>query len=187
MATNDIFEVRRTFKKLAGPKFDQLLSEQTVDLDPEATAVIELKKLGFDDEQARMVARETLIRQFGPDYKVALQKITADLAKMVIPTLNRDDKIEEILTSVGGQLVGLSLSEDDHNSAMWAHYGEQGRGLVLEFDTSNSFFSVSPKTGKSRRLQKVEYFDEPIEELMDDPQKALISKTPIGLMKKNGV
>src|SRR5260370_15223570 len=177
MATNDIFEVRRTFKKLVGPKFDQLLSEQSADLDPEATAIVELKKLGISDDQARVLAKETLIQKFGPDFKAILQKMVADVAKVVVPTLNRDDNIEQVLMNVGGQLVGLSLSEDGHNSMMLAHYGEQGRGFVLEFDTSDSFFSKSQITGKTRRLQKVEYFDEPIEELMDAPEKALISKT----------
>jgi hypothetical protein len=177
MSTNDIFEVRRTFKKLVGPKFDQLLGEQSVDLDPEATAIVELKKLGIGDDQARVLAKETLIQKFGPDFKTILQKMVADVAKVVVPTLNRDDNIEQILMNVGGQLVGLSLSEDELNSMMWAHYAEQGRGFVLEFDTGDSFFSKSPTTGKTRRLQKVEYFDEPIEELMDAPEKALISKT----------
>jgi Protein of unknown function (DUF2971) len=184
MATNDIFEVRRTFRKLVGPKFDQVLSEQSVDLDPEETAVIEIRKLGISDKQARLLARKTLIQRFGPDYKTVLQKMVADLAKAVVPALNRDENIEQVLMNVGGQLVGLSLSEDAHNSMMWAHYGEEGRGFVLEFDTSDGFFSQSPTTGKTRRLQKVEYFDDSIEELMDAPEKALISKTTNWMYEK---
>jgi hypothetical protein len=178
MATNDIFEVRRTFKKIAGPKFDQLLQEQTVDLDPEATAVQEVKKLlGCSDEQARLLANQILAQQYGPNFKMVLQKMVGDLAKkVVVPTLNRDDSIEQILQNVGGQLVALSLSEDAHNAAMWAHYAEQGQGFVLEFDAADSFFSRSPTTGETRRLQKVEYFDGQLEELMDDPLRALISK-----------
>ena len=80
MSTNDIFEVRRTFKKLVGPKFDHLLGEQSVDLDPEATAIVELKKLGIGDDQARVLAKKTLIQKFGPDFKTILQKMVADVA-----------------------------------------------------------------------------------------------------------
>jgi len=178
MATNDIFEVRQTFKKLVGPRFDQLLSEQAVNVDPESVAIEELRKLGFSDEQARALATETLTREYGPNFKTVFQNMIENVAKAVLPAaLNRDNSIEQILTNVGGRLVALSLSEEQHDSVMWAHYAEQGHGLVLEFDTTHSFFSQSPKTGKTRRLQKVEYFDGQIEELMEAPLKALISKT----------
>jgi hypothetical protein len=120
LATNDIFEIRRTFKKIAGPKFYKLLSEQSVSLDPNQTATEEIMKISrLDEKSARELAINLLTQKFGPAYKDSLQKIVRGIATdVVVPTMNRDDTIEQILTNLGGGLVALSLSEDPKNSAM---------------------------------------------------------------------
>ena len=49
-----------------------------------------------------------------------------------------------------GSIGILSLSETAISAPMWAHYGSNGNGVVLEFDTDSNFFKQYP-------LNKVNY------------------------------
>lgn len=178
LSTNDIFEVRRTFKKFAGPRFEVLLQAQAYEVNAEQIATEELTRLGFSVDQARGLARSTLIAKFGSDFENVLRGVAVGLARnFVVPNLNADQTIEKLLRDVAGKLVALSLTEDKYNSTMWTHYGEQGQGFLLEFDTAHEFFRLSPKSGNSIALRKIEYFDDQFEELLDDVGKAFVSKT----------
>ena len=57
-----------------------------------------------------------------------------------------------------GDLKGIgviSLSETCDNLLMWSHYADEHRGMVLELDTSDSFFAK--KTEHHRHLRRVKY------------------------------
>ena len=57
------------------------------------------------------------------------------------------------------QLVGvLCLTENENNHLMWAHYANSHKGLLIEFDTNDSFFDQrKSETDSLRRLVKVDY------------------------------
>jgi hypothetical protein len=58
---------------------------------------------------------------------------------------------------------------------MWAYYAAEGRGFVIAFRTSDSFFRA--RNGRNGyRLHKVTYFDGLLDEIFDDPYAALMSK-----------
>ncbi len=59
---------------------------------------------------------------------------------------------------------------------MWAHYADNNAGFVVAFDTSHDWFRHR-KSGEKTRLQKVAYFDGKLDEPLDNPQAAFISKT----------
>jgi hypothetical protein len=43
-----------------------------------------------------------------------------------------------------GTIASFCLSETPDSAPMWAHYGSNGQGIVLEFSLSSEFFEVSP-------------------------------------------
>jgi Protein of unknown function (DUF2971) len=51
----------------------------------------------------------------------------------------------------------LSLTERPDSCVMWAHYAENHRGFVVQFDDSHPFFSPTEVDGQSLGLQRVEY------------------------------
>lgn len=53
----------------------------------------------------------------------------------------------------------LSLSEVHDSLLMWAHYGDQHRGFVIEFDTDNAFFRSCYAQEFPSFLMKVDYSD----------------------------
>jgi hypothetical protein len=57
------------------------------------------------------------------------------------------------------QLGVLSLAEAPDNLIMWAHYADQHRGFVLQFDESHDFFSTvhHPKLEMEIGLRRVDY------------------------------
>lgn len=57
------------------------------------------------------------------------------------------------------ELVGvLSLSETANSAPMWAHYAENGRGFVAEFDTGHDWFSsISSFANTYSRPKAVQY------------------------------
>lgn len=57
------------------------------------------------------------------------------------------------------ELVGiLCLTENENSHLMWAHYANSHKGLLIEFDTSDSFFDQRKSEADSlRHLVKVDY------------------------------
>jgi hypothetical protein len=93
------------------------------------------------------------------------------------------DKIRSVLHGhLGSQLGVLSLSEDPVNDLMWAHYGKDHSGFVIEFDEASDFFH-SPRSDKDEfyRLRQVNYIDKRLsfasfEELIHDANELFVSK-----------
>jgi hypothetical protein len=176
LGTNDIFEVRRTFKKLVGPKFSEIFEEQTQEINPEEEAIkLVVNEFGIEKQSAANLVRSFLSSRYGKDYNQNLRKfIGAQIRELVLPVMNLDTSIEQVLSNVGKNLLAFSLTEDPYSAPMWTHYAQEGRGFLVEFTTSHEFFIGPNKTSK---FHKVHYFDGLLPELMDDVQKALISKT----------
>jgi len=55
----------------------------------------------------------------------------------------------------------LSLTEDDHNLLMWAHYANSHQGFVVEFDRNHEYFDQrKSKNDEIRHLRPVLYKEE---------------------------
>lgn len=51
--------------------------------------------------------------------------------------------VDSIRASVGV----LSLTQNPSDNLMWSHYGDEGRGIVFEFDSADPFFTFGLDTG----------------------------------------
>lgn len=177
--TNDSFEVRSTFRKLAGPRFLQMLAEQMETmlleehLDAKIAEYLQEAGLGWLSPQA---ARQIVERQYGKQFTDLLRAQLQQLVDLAVPHLNDPKNAEKLLVKLGQELLCFSLSERYDSPPMWAHYGGNHSGFVVAFNTGDDWFQHR-KDGKTTRLQKVTYFDGKVEEPFESPQAAFISKT----------
>jgi len=175
--TNDSFEVRKTFKRFAGPKlisimkgavtsaftpeyFDQQLNEQ-------------LSQRGINIPLAQVKAM--IRQQFGMSVEDYMRSQMGGFVDMFVKGLDAVKSPEDFLMEIGAILMCFSLSERYDIATMWAHYGGNHTGLVIEFDTENAWFK-NDGTDTSK-LQKIRYLDEQNDELFDDLQAAFASKS----------
>jgi hypothetical protein len=177
LGTNDLFEVRQTFRQFAGPKFRAMIMRGATKIDFDAQIVDMIQtELGLDAETAARIAPEVILRTFGPNHREAITNLVAEVVDAhTLPFFNTPKKIENWLEGMGSRLLALSLSDDPYNPVMWAHYGANWRGIVIAFDTSNRFFTQG-RDGTPKCLNKVAYFDEQYDELFDSPRTAMSSK-----------
>lgn len=86
------------------------------------------------------------------------------MAKQIMPTVN-----ESMHKAFEDHVGVLSLTEDDHNLLMWAHYANCHQGYVIEFDSSHAFFNQKLSDNDViRSLKKVTYsYSRPKLELVD--------------------
>ena len=126
MNTNDSFEVRTTFRKLAGPKFVSMLEAQ---MDETSTGQ-QVGKL-IEDELSKMsipgltpaAVRALFLAQSGQDLSKVLRAGMREITNnFLVPFLNEPENFERLLDKFGEDLLCFSLSERFDNSVMWAHY-----------------------------------------------------------------
>ena len=187
--TNDLFEIRATFKKIAGPKFIEMikiwmqagLKESSLNKRVKDTINNKTVKDTIDDvmertgidltnynEHIKNTSRESL--------KNFLKNDAPELVEtMLIPLLNSDKTIEMFLKSLP-KLLCFSLSEQANIAPMWAYYANNQKGFVIAFDTESSWFKEK-EDGTQNLLRKVSYFDGWLEEALDDFEKVISSKT----------
>ena len=179
MSTNDPFEVRATFRKLIGPKFASLLESQLTDtfIDESIDQLIHEE---LDDNHPKgydhAAIRVAMATQYGQDLIQTLRCGILDLAGSLFPHLNATFGPEAIFEKLGRDFLCFSLSERFDSSPMWAHYAQNNTGFVLSLDASHSCFK-NGSGNRRTRLQKVEYIDGLLEEPLQNPQAAFISKT----------
>ncbi|WP_112664498.1 DUF2971 domain-containing protein [Microvirga flavescens] len=177
LATNDDFEVRRTFRELAGPRMRAAFAHEVMGLDVDGKLSEALIEAGFGDERLKPLALALLRQRFGDTPPTeALRAITLRLIDQFLLTVNREAAIGQLLERIAGRHVALSLTEEPSSSTMWAYYAAEGRGFVVAFDTTNSFFCRTNE-GKRRKLQQIQYFDGELGEALDDIRAAFISKS----------
>jgi hypothetical protein len=175
--TNDPFEVRKTFRRFAGPKFSKVMTDlalaamtrEHIDAKIRET----LNEAGVDIPIS--AARAMLEQQYGMSIEAVMQAHMAELVEMFANQLDAIKSPEDFLTEIGAILMCFSLSERYDIATMWAHYGGGHTGIVVAFDTEHSWFK-SLKDPTESQLQKIKYVDEQNEELFDDIQAAFSSK-----------
>lgn len=178
--TNDTFEVRSTFEKLAGPKMLAILAEQ-------------MDKILSEDSVRKLVAdslKKNGLGWLSPDMAIKIAERHYDgnlkgllrlqvrhvVDRMLVPHLNDPENAKKILEELWRDSLCFSLSERMDSPPMWAHYADNNAGFVVAFDTEHAWFRQR-KSGKETRLQKVAYFDGKLKEPLENPQAAFISKT----------
>lgn len=178
--TNDTFEVRSTFEKLAGPKMLAMLSEQmdstlSEDSVRKLTADMLIENgLGWLPPDLAIKLAE---QHYGENFMGLLRmQMQQAVDRMLVPHFNDPENAKKLLEKFGRDLLCFSLSERMDNPPMWAHYADNNAGFVVAFDTEHAWFRQR-KSGKKTRLQKVAYFDGKLEEPLENPQAAFISKT----------
>lgn len=178
--TNDTFEVRSTFDKLAGPKMLAMLSEQMDNVLSEKSVrkltadMLKENGLGFlPPELALRIAEQ----HYGGNFMVLMRaQMQQAVDKILVPYFNDPENAKKLLEKLGRDLLCFSLSERMDSPPMWAHYADNNAGFVVAFDTEHTWFQQR-KNGKMLRLRKVAYFDGKPEEPLENPQAAFISKT----------
>ena len=152
--TNDLFEVRAPFKNFVGPKLIKMYKDamqkalRKNNFDP----ILKNKKIKEDVKNIAIKYRETEL----------------------FPSLNSDEQTHKLFDAIGKKLC-FSLSKRANISPMWAHYANHHEGFVIAFDTKSAWFKEW-KDGESKSLIKVPYFDDKMEEPLDDILKAIFSK-----------
>jgi hypothetical protein len=177
LGTNDDFEVRRAFKQFTGPRMKSAFIHEIRSRGINKLLADRLRKRGLKQKEIDLVLaklrRKTGENTSSKGVEVAVIKM---LEQSIIPVLNDDQVIEEVLKETGASTVALPLTDDPHNSSMWDRYAARSQGFVIAFDTADPFFWKS-SSGRNRRLQEIRYFDGPLEEVLEDPIAAFISKT----------
>ena len=116
---------------------DKVIAEQYEALPPE-----QRKLMTLDQLKNRIKANRQSLQDDG--YK-SLLEITPSIRKTVESAFD-------------AHIGVLSLTEKPDNLPMWAHYADEHRGFVMEFDATHPFFDqrVAP-SDELRNLQKVQY------------------------------
>lgn len=178
--TNDTFEVRSTFDKLAGPKMLSMLAEQMDNTLSEESVrkltadMLKENGLGWLPPELALQFAE---QQYGGNFMGLLRAhMQQAVDTMLVPHFNDPENAKKLLEELGRDLLCFSLSERMDSPPMWAHYADNNAGFVVAFDTENAWFHQR-KSGEKTRLQKVAYFDGKLDEPLENPQAAFISKT----------
>ena len=180
--TNDTFEVRSTFDKLAGPKMLSVLRQEALGITTEESVrevvAEKLKEIGhgsFSSDEALKLIEEHYGYNVNDLIGLLQQQMQEAVESVLVPHFNNPENGKKLLEKLGRDLLCFSLSERMDNSLMWAMYADNNAGFVVAFDTENAWFHQR-KSGEKTRLQKVAYFDGKLDELLENPQAAFISK-----------
>lgn len=177
--TNDIFEVRKTFKRIAGPRFYQMIADMQSEMSSkeklEARLVETLaKRMGRKPSRSeRRTALAAFYREgMDKQFREQLAKGASDFAKH----LNSEEAHDMLMEMFGKDMLCFSLSEGYGISPMWTHYAGTHSGFVIEVATDHEWFKNKDDKSKSR-LHKVVYADGIMEELLENPEATFGSKT----------
>ncbi len=165
--TNDPFEVSQTFKRLAGPEYRQEFREKLQESSKSDFFKIISKQNNDEWKKCGVILSQEELRQL-------TEKSLKTIEKNHMISLNSEFYIKMFLKDMA-EMLCFSLSQQADISPMWAHYANQGKGFVVAFDTTSIWFKKW-RNGETKRLLKVNYFDDQIEEAFDDPSEVLISK-----------
>jgi hypothetical protein len=175
--TNDSFEVRKTFRRFAGPKLNALIMRAALaSLTPEfVDQKIQENLANAGVNLSATLVRQMLEQKFGMSVEKLMESHLGGLVGAFSGGLDAVKSPEEFLMEIGSALLCFSLSERWDIATMWAHYAGNHTGLVIAFDTDHPWFMNDSDPSKSK-LQKIKYLDKQNDELFDDLQGALSSK-----------
>ena len=175
--TNDSFEVRKTFKRFAGPRLNDLIMRAALAaLTPDyVDQQIQRRLAEAGLNMPTALVREMIRQRYGMSAEEFLKSQMGGLVGMFSGGLDSVKSPEDFLMEIGSILLCFSLSERCDIATMWAHYGGNHTGLVVAFETGHVWFKSDTDPLRSK-LQKIKYIDGQNDELFDDLQAALSSK-----------
>lgn len=105
------------------------------------------------DEES--ISKEQTIDYFRENHPEYPKEITGEEVKMVQNAFYKGGNTirDEVLNKMGV----TCFSEEYDNILMWAHYGDNGKGFCLEFDTQWELFSKVVKVKYSKELPKLTF------------------------------
>lgn len=173
MALNDPFEMKPFFELLAEDTImKQLLrfgGEDTWDAGFDLgysmiSMVFDEMKKHFPDESSKREIDE--IRNGLPSYQSlkeqTKQEQPAFLDGLVELAKQRMPELRNVIFTKFNESIGvLSLTQKRDDILMWAHYAQNNKGLVIEFDDNHEFFNQPQDSGGlSGSLHKVFYSED---------------------------
>ena len=161
---NDPWEIQTNYDRVFPEGTWEKLHEESIDeVSDISDKVFDdlIDKIGNDPENREIIEdfRQQFASQHGPVYEDFLRFIEPNF----IEVCSFFEKQAEDLASLAGRQMGvLSLAELPDDPTMWAHYADEHRGFVIEFDSSHPFFTGEDGGSEpERRLHKIAYADEP--------------------------
>lgn len=110
-------------------------------------------------------------------------KTYAELEKKAIMEVApgfKEGRQKDLIDALNAKFALLCLSKTEQNLPMWAHYADQYRGFVIQFDGTHEFFN--PKDG-NHIVREVKYKEERPwvgldDAINDEAQEILYTKSP---------
>lgn len=176
--TNDVFEVRKTFQRFAGPKFMDMLTEIiTENITSEyVEKQIRDRLLSAGVNVPMRKARRLLEKKMGMSIESFIRSEMLNSANNFANMIDTVKSPEEFIQEIGSILMCFSLSARYDIPSMWAHYAGNHTGLVVAFDSRHPWFKDEQDNTRSA-LQRIKYLDEQSDELLDDIQAVFSSKS----------
>jgi hypothetical protein len=172
--TNDIFEVRQTFRLVMGPKMLNALKEVSKEVDFDEQFAEAVKDSPFGSVPPELM-KSFVSNALGVDVETLTRGLLGQVLDHMPDQMNAPENIDRLLDRFASDQLLLSLSARPDSSPMWAHYAANSTGFVIAFNSDSPFFRRGEK-GELQGLHKVQYFDGVVPEIFDNPYAALISK-----------
>lgn len=173
--TNDDFEVRRTFKRMAGSRFEKMFDQLKAEITEKEVFEKQLdEKLKTFSRSVRRKMKKQLQNNKNTlysDYKKQLYKQSS----LFTEYLNTEESIEDFLRMKAEKMLCFSMSDGYDLISMWGRYADSSRGFVIGFKTDHPWFKNKEHPFNSR-LHKIIYTDQILEEPLEDPEAAFNSK-----------
>lgn len=148
-ALNDPFELRPHISGLASEEYAQALLADSF-----STTVRELYE-ELDNTQKNFLPWNVFL-EIAKGIAPNIQSELHPAMEAVLPAARK-----ALYDVIDNKIGVLCLSESPTEPLMWSHYADSHRGLVIEFDTDNKFFSQQLNTSDElRHLRKIKYSTE---------------------------
>lgn len=134
---NDLFEFRPNIGEV---KLADISSENEVD----KIIDINLKKKyqRLPEETRKRISYGELVSAYNKEFRSRISSRLEEVLGILIP-----DVFAVVMEKVSQSVGVLSMTSDPVSPVMWAHYADQNRGFVFEFDAGHSFFNSKGKRG----------------------------------------
>lgn len=187
---NDPFELSRRWAKFGCPFKEGIvekyvlprLHRKLLDVRNVRKRILEdprTKSLGLSRQRRRQIVATRIGRaQIGAHVESQFESQVENLKSIerhlpIVFQGHESEFVENFAKSTGI----LSLTEDEDNSCMWREYAGDGRGFVLELDSTNAFFVHRESRRKVRSLlRKVHYRDDQVEDFWKNPYYLFLVK-----------
>jgi hypothetical protein len=166
-ALNDLFEARARLEAVANPATLARVIRETMDWGALLSEGIrdKLPRQLHSIWPTKLIAR---LMRSAPGWDSGWDSVSRKIAEALNRLMSRDNSpstnrlrelADQIVNTAISQLGVISLSRTPTSTLMWAHYGDGGRGFLIELDSEHAFFNDRRFSAPIGRLLPVRYFD----------------------------